>query len=162
MCISSQDPLTDLARIFLEPVNATHRQYEALRAYFVDGLPSHEAAERLGYTPGSFRVLCHQFRQAPTRPFFVTPVQGPAPTPKKKNNVRKKIIALRKQNLSIYDIHRSLKDLGHPRSPTAIAKILKEEGFARLPRRKDEALVPDRVQLSHWTRRLSGAHAAVV
>jgi hypothetical protein len=141
MLNSAQEPITDLARIFLEPANATHRQYEALRAYFVDGLPSHEAAERFGYTPGSFRVLCHQFRQAPTRPFFRTPVKGPAPTPKKKNNLRKKIIALRKQNLSIYDIHRSLKNLGHHRSPTAIAKILKEEGFARLPRRKDEELV---------------------
>jgi len=35
-----------------------HRQYEALRAYFVDELPSKEVAERFGYAPGSFRVLC--------------------------------------------------------------------------------------------------------
>ena len=52
------------ARFFLEPVNALHRQYEALRAYFVEGLPSAEAARRFGYTPGAFRVLCHQFRHA--------------------------------------------------------------------------------------------------
>ena len=140
---SEAEPITDVARVFFEPANATHRQYEALRAYFVDRLPSHEAARRFGYTPGSFRVLCHQFRQDPARPFFLTPVKGPPPTPKKKlkDKVRKQIIALRKQNLSIYDIHRSLKNLGHQRSPTAIAKILKEKGFARLPRRKDEELV---------------------
>jgi transposase len=133
-----QEPITRLARAFLEPTNATHRQYEALRAYFVGGLPSHEAAERFGYTPGSFRVLCHQFRQNPRRQLFITPVKGPAPRPKKKNHLRQQIIAMRKQNLSIYDISRSLKNLGHHRSPTVIAKILKEEGFARLPRRKDE------------------------
>ena len=32
--------LTDLARVFLTPANTTHRQYEALRAYFVEGLSS--------------------------------------------------------------------------------------------------------------------------
>ena len=36
--------LTSLADRFLQPVNSTHRQYEALRAYFVEGLPSAEAA----------------------------------------------------------------------------------------------------------------------
>ena len=67
-----EDHLT-LVRRFLEPSNSTHRQYEALRAFFVDGLPSAEAAARFGYTPGSFRVLVHQFRQQPTRDFFVPP-----------------------------------------------------------------------------------------
>ncbi len=41
------------ARYFLEPANATHRQYEALRAYFVEALPSAEAARRGGYTPAA-------------------------------------------------------------------------------------------------------------
>ena len=58
---NSRDRLT-LARLFLEPSNSTHRQYEALRAFFVDGLPSAEAARRFGYTPGSFRVLVHRNR----------------------------------------------------------------------------------------------------
>jgi hypothetical protein len=63
--------LTGLGRVLLEPTNATHRQYEALRAYYVDKIPSKEAAARFGYTPGSFRVLCHQFRSDPTREFFL-------------------------------------------------------------------------------------------
>ena len=67
---NSGDRLT-LARRFLEPSNSTHRQYEALRAFFVDGLSSAEAAARFGYTPGSFRVLVHQFRHQPRRDFFV-------------------------------------------------------------------------------------------
>src|SRR5271165_4669435 len=65
MLTSEPKELTDLARIFLEPANSTQRQYEALRAFFVDHLPSADAARRFGYTPGSFRVLVHQFRQDP-------------------------------------------------------------------------------------------------
>ena len=42
--------ITDVARRFLVPSNSTHRQYEALRAYFVERLPSAEAARRFGYS----------------------------------------------------------------------------------------------------------------
>ena len=68
MSTSPVERLTEHAkRIFLVPRNAVHRQYEALRAYFVEGLPSAEAARRFGYTPGSFRVLCHELRHNPDR-----------------------------------------------------------------------------------------------
>ena len=137
MFTSEPKKLTDLARVFLEPANATHRQYEALRAYFVDGLPSDQAARRFGYTPGSFRVLVHQFRQNPRRDFFLTPAKGPQAAPKA-DPLRDRIIALRKQNLSIYDISRNLAHQGNSLSPVAVAHVLKEEGFARLPRRADD------------------------
>jgi hypothetical protein len=68
--------LTPEARAFLEPKNAPHRQYEALRAYFVDGEPSADVAHRFGYTPGSFRVLCHDFRKNLDRQFFCPPRTG--------------------------------------------------------------------------------------
>jgi len=48
------------------------------------------------------------------------------------------VAALRKQNLSIYDISAALKVEGHDLSPVGVSLILKEEGFARLPRRRDE------------------------
>jgi len=54
--------LTDITCFFLQPANSPHRQYEALRAYFVDGLPSAEVARRFGYTARSFRVLCHELK----------------------------------------------------------------------------------------------------
>jgi Transposase DDE domain len=137
MFTSEPKKLTDLARVFLEPANAAHRQYEALRAYFVDGLPSAHAARRFGYTPGSFRVLVHQFRQNPRRDFFRTPAKEPHAAPKA-DPLRDRIIALRKQNLSIYDISRNLAHQGHSLSPVAVAHVIKEEGFARLPRRADD------------------------
>ena len=69
--------LTDPARFFLEPIQARHRQYEALRAYFVEHRPSADAARAFGYTPTLFRVLCHHFRHDPERVFFVKPPRGP-------------------------------------------------------------------------------------
>jgi len=52
--------------------------------------------------------------------------------------LRDQIIALRKQNFSIYDISRLLQEAGHSLSPVGVSLMLKEEGFARLPRRRDE------------------------
>ena len=129
--------LTDPAQAFLQPANSTHRQYEALRAFFVEKLSSKEAARRFGYSPGSFRVLVHQFRLDPSRPFFLPPAKGPQSAPKS-DPLREQIIRARKQNLSIYDIQQILQDKGHALSSTAISIILKEEGFARLPRRAED------------------------
>jgi transposase len=136
---SLDDELTSLARFFLQPTNAIHRQYEALRAYFVDGLPSAEAARRFGYSPGSFRVLCHEFRHDPERAFFLSSRRKQSPEAvKKSDQVRDTIVALRKQNLSIYDIRDALEREDVKISAASISIILKEEGFARLPRRRDE------------------------
>ena len=139
--MSLVNKLTPLADRFLQPANSTHRQYEALRAYFVDGLPSAEAAARFGYSPGSFRVLTHSFRHNPERAFFFPPAKGSQSAPKK-DRVRDRVITLRKQNLSIYDISRILHDEGHSLSPAAVSVLLKAEGFARLPRRLDEERPP--------------------
>jgi hypothetical protein len=138
---NSRDRLT-LPRRFLEPSNSTHRQYEALRAFFVDGLPSAEAATRFGYTPGSFRVLVHQFRSRPDRDFFAPTTHQGRP-PGKQKRLRQQVVAFRKQNLSVHDISRALARDGEALSPAAVAAILKEEGFAKLPRRRDEER-PDR------------------
>jgi hypothetical protein len=81
--MSSANPLTPLAKRFLQPANATHRQYEALRAYFVEGLPGPTVAARFGYSYASFRVLAHQFRKDPNRTFFTSPAKGPHTAPKK-------------------------------------------------------------------------------
>ena len=133
--------ITEFSKIFLKPSNPTHRQYEALRAFFVDQLPAQQAAKRFGYSYGSFRVLCHEFRQNPERTFFQSASKGPRTAPKK-DAVRERIIALRKQNYSIYDIHHALQESGQTLSTAAISQTLTEEGFARLPRRSDQERPP--------------------
>lgn len=141
MLNSEASELTDLARFFLEPSNAIHRQYEALRAFFVDKLKSADVARRFDYTPGSFRVLCHEFRKNPKRSFFL-PYSRTQKVVPEKERVREAIVSLRKKNLSIYDISRALSQSEHKLSPPAIDAILKQEGFARLPRRKDDERPP--------------------
>ena len=140
---SSVNAITKEARFFLEPQSPAQRQYEALRTYFVEELASQEVARRFAYTPGAFRVLCCQFRRRPPE-FFRPRRPGPQSQPKT-DAARPLIVALRKQNLSIYDIERTLKTQGAPLSDTAIWEVLRQEGFARLPRRADEEL-PARAQ----------------
>ena len=117
MDANSKDRLT-LSDRFLEPSNSTHRQYEALRAFFVDGVPSAEVAARFGYTPGSFRVLVHQFRKQPEHNFFAQTAGAGRPLSKQKR-LREQVVALRKQNLSVHDISRALAHEGQSLSPAA-------------------------------------------
>lgn len=129
---------TDEERFFREPANPRQRQYEALRAFFVENVSSAETARLFGYQPGSFRVLCWRFRHRMDRDFFRDVSHGPQEQPKK-DAVRERIVALRKRNLSIYDIRDELDHSGKDRlSATAIQEVLREEGFARLPRRADD------------------------
>jgi len=72
------------------------------------------------------------------RDFFKNVTRGPQTQPKK-DAVRERIIELRKQNLSVYDIRDVLeRSGGNTLSVTAIQEVLKAEGFARLPRRADD------------------------
>ena len=158
MDTSTRNGLTTEARFFLEPEGPLQRQYEAFRAYFVEGLPSHEAARRFGYTPGSFRVLCHQFRHDSNKGtrFFQSVRHGPRAAPAR-DPVRALAIAMRKRNLSVYDIQGELAAAGHTISINALAVVLREEGFARLPQRRDDERPPVRrpeIQAAADVRRL--------
>lgn len=97
MGIGGPKDLTECRRFFVEPESPKQRQYEALRAYFVENRPSKEVAETFGYSPGAFRVLCHHFRRESDPRFFVYPQNGPSSQPKK-SAARQLAIALRKQN----------------------------------------------------------------
>lgn len=129
--------LTQPKHFFLQPQHPKQRQYEALRAYYIEGRTSAEAARAFGYSPGAFRVLCHSFLRDPNPSFFVASRTGPRLQPKK-SAARQLIIALRKQNHSVYEISEILKERKLPLSPTAVGEVLKAEGFAPLPRRLDE------------------------
>jgi len=134
---------TEEAQFFLGPESPLHRQYEALRALFVEERPGPEVARRFGYSPNALRVLCYQFRHDPHKrtSFFQHPRPGPRQAPAR-DRVRQRAVALRKKNLSIYDIQRELALAGHPISINALAVLMREEGFARLPRRRDDERPP--------------------
>ena len=129
--------LTQCRQFFLEPATPRQRQYEALRAYFVEASSSDDAARQFGYSPGAFRVLCHQFRREALPEFFASTKTGPRTQPKK-SRARERIVALRKRNYSVYEISTTLRDEGLDLSATAVREVLSEEGFAPLPRRLDQ------------------------
>ena len=134
---STPKELTECRRFFNEPAAPRQRQYEALRAYFVDQRSSTETARRFGYTPGAFRVLCHAFRRDQLPQFFATARPGPQTQPKK-TRAQEQIVALRKRNYSVYEISQALKEQGIALGVTAVREVLAQEGFAPLPRRLDE------------------------
>jgi transposase len=134
---STPKDLTDCRRFFNEPAAPRQRQYEALRAYFLDQLSSAEAARRFGYTPGAFRVLCHAFRRDQLPEFFAVARPGPQAQPKK-TRAQEQIVALRKRNYSVYEISQALKEQGVELSVTAVREVLAQDGFAPLPRRLDD------------------------
>src|SRR5580658_6107825 len=137
MPIGAPKELSQLRRFFLEPRLPKHRQYEALRAFLIEGRPAKEVAHAFGYSLNSFHVLCHHFRRETQPAFFLSPRHGPQSQPKK-SAARDLIVQLRKQNHSVYEISQTLKERHCPLSPTAVREVLKAEGFAPLPRRRDE------------------------
>src|SRR5204863_9796585 len=129
--------LTACRRLFTDPTSPRQRQYEALRAYFVEDRPSAKVARAFGYTPGSFQVMCHHFRREKNPVFFVSPRPGPRTQPKK-SVARDRAVELRKRNYSVYEISETLKQEKIALSPTAVRELLKAEGFSPLPRRRDD------------------------
>ncbi len=161
--------MNNLAQRFLRPANPVHRQYEALRAHFVDNLSMREAADRFGYQLGTFRNLCTAFRKNPDRAFFETRKPGPRPKAELPGHAerRDRAVALRKQrNLSVEEISVILAQEGMPTSVTAVNRMLREAGLPKLWRRTPEqraearperAPVADRDALDLTPRRLRTA-----
>lgn len=124
------------AKFFLSPSTPAQRQYEALRAYLVEGKTADVAAQGFGYTPATLYSLCRELRAGRLQ-FFARTKPGPKRAPKREA-LRQRVVELRKQNYSVYDIREILSAERQPLSHTAIYQILKQEGFAKLPRRGDE------------------------
>ena len=128
------------AEFFLKPATAAQRQYEALRAHLVEGLPAPQAAARFGYSSATLYTLGRELRGG--RLHFFQPLKpGPKKAPKREA-ARTRVIELRKQNHSVYDIQRLLRGEGVAISHVLIHQILQEEGFAKLPRRREDERPP--------------------
>jgi hypothetical protein len=70
-------------RFFLEPNQTFQRQYEALRALFVDDEPLERVAERFDYKPSTLRSMASRLRAECRRgvatPFFSPTAAGGPP-----------------------------------------------------------------------------------
>jgi hypothetical protein len=123
------------------PQNSAQKQYEALRAFYVEKCPGEEVAERFGYTLSSFYSLTRDFKknlaqENPEQNFFISRAVGRKPKGDT-SEANQLIIGLRKKYLSVPDIKAVLDVQRYSLSEGYIYNVLKKEGFARLPRRKN-------------------------
>ena len=134
---------------FLLPSLVTHKQYEALRMYFVENKPASEVASCYGYTYRAFTSLVATFKNKlkddASGAFFFMEHQPGRKVSVATDQVRSVVIDMRKKYYSVPDIKVALDGLGMPVSEKHIFNILSEEGFSRLPRRVKLA----RQQLEH-------------
>jgi transposase len=126
-------PQHEGAGAFTAPQQVNHRRYEALRAHFVDGLSYAEAGARFGYTRWAMIDLVRRYRAGGLELFAPPRKPGPAPgTAPAKERVRGRVIELRREGLSTYEISARLAAEHTPLNRTSVGEILTEEGFGRL------------------------------
>lgn len=122
------------AYYFTKPVHDWQRRYEALRASFVDRLPARIVADHFGYTPSYIHLLRHLFIHEKID--FSEPVpEGKVARRHVDNELREKICSWRKSRLSAGEITELLSEEGVEISVRTVERVLREEGFAKLPRR---------------------------
>ncbi len=123
------------ASFFLHPQLEWQRRYEALRACFVEHLPAKVIAERFGYTDAYVRFLKYQFRHGKLD--FAEPAPGRATIRRSVTaETRRKVRAWRQQRRSAAEISALLATEGIQLSARTVERVLTEEGFPRLPRRR--------------------------
>lgn len=112
------------AEFFRRPFIPAQRQYEALRAYLLEGLSATEAAEQFGYTSATLYALWRDFRLG--RLTFFSPQKPGSKGAPKRDAARERVFQLRQQNYSVYDILKVLASegltLSHTASTTSCAK----------------------------------------
>ena len=133
--MTARSPQQPAAELFTVPAQVNQRRYEALRAHYVDGLSYAEAGRRFGYTRWTMIDLARQHR-AGKLVLFAPPGRPGRPkgAASRKEAVRARVIELRRQGLSTYEISARLSVEGTPLNRTSVAEILTEEGFGRLLR----------------------------
>ena len=128
-------PQREGAEAFTAPEQVNHRRYEALRAYFVDGATYAQAGQRFGYTRWAMINLVREYRAGKLTLFAPPRKPGPPPgSAPAKDRVRGRVIELRREGLSTYEISARLAIEGTPLNRTSVGEILAEEGFGRLLR----------------------------
>ena len=118
---------------FTAPRHPNQRRYEALRAYFTEDLTVAEAGARAGYTRASMASLLRDFRAGKLQLFAPPGKPGPRTAPAK-DRARARVIELRREGLSVYEISTRLRAEDTPLNRTGVGQILAEEGFGRLLR----------------------------
>jgi len=140
--MSNITPKHELSKYFANPANSLHKQYLALRRFFLDGYTAEQVANEFGYAVGTVYALVRDFKDKLKNdtddPFFKVNKVGRKPVDQQ-GEIETQIIDCRKKYYSVPDIKITLDGLGFNVSEGYIYKTIRKAGFARLPRRSKVA-----------------------
>lgn len=121
------------AAFFTTPSAVAQRQYEALRAYFVEDASAAEVAERFGYATSTVVAMVRDFTPDADA-FFVDRRPGPRVAPAKLA-ARDEVLRLRAAGHSVTEIAAALAATATPLNRTGVWELLLDEGHERLAAR---------------------------
>lgn len=114
------------------------KRYEALRDFFLEKHSAAKIAQQYGYTVASLYSLARDFRQhlksGEKADFFFRDIR-PGRKEYHNDDLKEMIVSMRKLNFSVEEIVGVAQSKNYTVSYGYVYKVLKDEGFARLPRR---------------------------
>ena len=134
----------NVIQFFTDPVQPLHRQYLALRSFYLEEKSAEEVAAQYGYTVYAVYALAKNFKRKLERSdqngadLFFQEMKMGRPKQERESDLVEIIVSFRKKQLSIPDIKILLDAKGFDVSEGFIYKVCDENGFVRLPKRSGE------------------------
>lgn len=134
---------TQLADLFRAPALIAQRDYEICKAYYAEGTPAQQLAERFSLHPDSVRAIVRDFASQPDlAQFFVVARPGRQSAPKREQ-LTEEIVRLRGQDLPLGEIRQCLNEQGHSISEPYLFRILQQHGLTGTRKRRPGQLAKD-------------------
>ena len=124
----------DLEQFFAQPISATQRQYEAVRAIIVDKLSAEQEAIKFHYSTNTLHSLVRDVRAGKLQWFPLSKKKGPQQrhTPE---HIQVLVVDYRKQGRSCTEVAEKLTEEGYKISARTVEYIVADFQLPRLPRR---------------------------
>lgn len=126
---------------FQNPILPRQRQYEVLRAYYLEKRTSKQLAEQFNIKASTIYGLVGRFKKSidSNNPidFFIESKTGPKKE-REKAMVREHVIQLRTQGYADTDIHKALEKVQIKSSIALIDQIIREQGLASIRKRTQQ------------------------
>jgi len=134
----------NIIRFFANPTQPLHRQYLALRSFYLYENSAEDVAAEFGYSVNAVYTMAKNFKnklesskQNGAELFFQELKMG-RPKQERDPDMEEIIVAFRKKQLSVPDIKILMDGKGYNVSEGFIYRVCDENGFARLPKRSSQ------------------------
>jgi len=134
----------NIIQFFIDPVQPLHRQYLAVRSFFLEEKSAEQVAAQYGFTVHAVYALAKSFKSKLEKSdqngeeLFFQELKTGRPKQERDPNLVEIIVNFRKKQLSVPDIKILLDAKGYDVSEGLIYRVCDENGFVRLPKRSGE------------------------